>query len=264
VLWALRPRLATKLQRPYLCRQWNAPERCAALLGHYEALPHLLAPAVLSAIYKTGVSLLRILHTDSSLQLDARLFYQDQFEKEGELTLGVEDTATGLVLAGLTFSLVQNAGRRTLIIGGVQGSPDPRARNLIHDAAKYMHGLRVKALAFWCIQELATCWDVFQIQAVDDEQHIYRHRHKRRTIAASYDEFWAESEGHRFIEGGWELPRHTRERCREELKPSRRRAHEKRYLFLSALRTKLHRNIAALSCVRQVQQKRNVDWRIGE
>src|ERR1700712_4913710 len=45
-LWELRPRLALKLQRPYVSCAWDTPVRCAALLGHYSLLPQLFAPAV--------------------------------------------------------------------------------------------------------------------------------------------------------------------------------------------------------------------------
>jgi len=246
-LWPLRPRLATKLQRPYLGCSWNVPERCAGLLNHYDALPRLLKKTALHTVYKTGVPLLRIQTVDSNLQLDVRLFYRDQFEKEGELTIAIEDPGTGLMLAGLSFSLIQFSGLRTLVIGGVQGSPNPRTRSLIRDVAKAMHDLRAKALALWCVQELANRWEVHQIQAVSDNLHVYRHRHRRIEIAACYDEFWAESDGQRLPGGGWTLPLRMRERSREELKPSRRKAHESRYLMLTALREKLQQGIDALS-----------------
>jgi uncharacterized protein VirK/YbjX len=243
-LWVAHPRLATKLQRPYLCCAWTTLERFAALMGHYDALTRCFAPAARAAIYHGGLDLIRLTSSTSGRKLDVRLLYRDQFEKEGELTLVIHDVATGLILAGLTFSVVHNAGRRIIIIGGLQASPDPRMRDLIHAVAKEYHGLRPKALALWCLQELGALWQVGQIQAVGDEQHIYRHAHKRREFAASYDEFWNESDGRRLPGGGsWELPLQLRPRTREELKPSRRKAHERRYALLSALRPML-RNAA--------------------
>lgn len=74
-----------------------------------------------------------------------------------------------------------------------------------------------------------------QIQAVDDDQHIYRHWRKRRDFASSYDEFWTESDGRRLPGGGWELPLRLRARSREELKANRRKAHERRYAMLGQL-----------------------------
>jgi len=247
-LWAAHPRLATKLQRPYLCAAWDVPERFAALMGHYDALQYLTAPEACAAIYRHGVGLLELATPASGRALEVRLFYRDQFEKEGELTLAVDDRATGLTLAGLTFCLFRHDAQRVLAIGGLQATPDPRTRGLIHDVAKEMHGLRPKAFALWCVQQLAAAWQVGQIQGIGDAQHIYRHRHKRRDFAASYDEFWLESDGRQLSGGGsWELPLQLRPRAREELKPSRRKAHERRYAMLATLQPQLLAAIAALA-----------------
>jgi len=247
-LWALRPRLATKLQRPYVSCAWDAPVRCAALLGHYDLLPRLLAADVRAAIYRSGLTVLRLDDLTPARNLDVRLFYHDKFEKEGELTLAIRDTPTGLMLAGLTFLLVRNGDQRIAIVGGLQASRDPATRMLIHDAAKALHGLRPKALALWCLQQLGSAWRIAEIQAVGDAQHVWRHWRKRREIASSYDEFWLESDGRELPGGGsWELPLQLRPRSREELKPSRRKAHERRYAMLAALQPQLLAAVAALA-----------------
>ena len=238
-LWTLRPRLATKLQRPYVSAEWGAAERFAALLGHYTLLPRLLAPRAMELAYASGLDLLELHHTTTDRRLRLRLCYQDQFEKEGELTLAVVEGTTGLTLAGLTFCLAQNTGRRIAIIGGLQAHPDPRIRRLIHEVAKEMHGLRPKAFALWALQQLCTAWQIEELQGVCDTQHIYRHRHKRRQIAASYDEFWGESDGRQLPGGSWALPLQPRLRPREELKASRRKQHERRYALLGEIQTQL-------------------------
>jgi len=247
-LWTAHPRLATKLQRPYICAAWPVPVRLAALLGHYDLFARLFAPEACLAIFRDGIRLVHLTNLDPDVQLDVQLIYRDQFEKEGELTLAVLDVATGLRLAGITFSLVRNGGQCLMVIGGLQSNPDPRTRELIHDAAKAMHGLRPKALAFWCLQQLTAPWQIAQIQAVGDQQHIYRHRHKRRVIPTCYDEFWRECGGRELPGGGsWELALQFRPRSREELKPSRRKAYERRYLMLDALRPTLLGAFAALA-----------------
>lgn len=254
-LWAAHPRLATKLQRPYLCHAWGVPERFAALLGHYAVLPEMFSADARAKIYRGGLVLFRLRHAVSGRSIDVRLVYRDQFEKEGELTLELVELGSGLTLAGLTFTITCAGDRRAFIIGGLQASPDPRTRGLIHDVAKEMHGLRPKALALWCLQEFASgClkqnlphWQGVELQAVGDDQHIYRHWRKRREFAASYDEFWSESDGHRRSDGGWWLPRQMRERSRDELKPSRRKTHERRYAMLAALRPPLHAALNAFA-----------------
>lgn len=237
-LWQLRPRLATKLQRPYVSSEWDNPVKLAALLGHYDRLPRLLSPAARRAIYQDGLDLLRF-QTRLDRRLLVRLSYADQFEKEGELTLSLVDATSGLALAAATFVLARRDDATALIIGGLQANPDPRTRELIHDVAKEMFGLRPKAFVFWAVQQCALAWDVARIEAVCDAQHIYRHRHKRRAINASYDQFWTECDGERQAGGGWILPLQPRERSRAELKPSRRKQHEQRYAAFRALQPAL-------------------------
>jgi uncharacterized protein VirK/YbjX len=217
-------------------------------MGHYDILSRIFSVNVRQAIYcDEGIALIRLANPISGRRLDVRLFYHDQFEKEGELTLSICEVATGLRLAGLTFCLAQPAHQRTMIIGGLQASRDPQTQVLIHDVSKEMHGLRPKALALWCLQQLAACWQVGRIEAVGDEQHVYRHWSKRREFVASYDEFWSESDGRRLPGGGWELPLQLKQRTRAELKPSRRKAHERRYAMLAALQPKLIMTVASLA-----------------
>jgi hypothetical protein len=247
-LWAARPRLAQKLQRPYVCCAWDSPMRLAALLKHYDFLSEVFAPEVRKAIYEDGVDIVRMTLAGTGEQWDIRLFYHDRFEREGEMTLAIREAGTGVMLAGLTFCLAQNGDDRVAIIGGVQASNDPRTRGLIHVATKGLFGMRPKALLLWCLQQLAQPWNLTQIQAVGDSQHVWRHWMKRREIASSYDEFWRESDGRTLPGGGsWELPVKYNSRPRGELKPSRRKTYECRYAMLDALGPKLLARFAAMA-----------------
>ena len=150
------------------------------------------------------------------------------------------------MLAGLTFCLLDEGRRRIGWIGGIQASADPRTRELIAGVAKQMHGLRPKALALWGLRQLGTPWQVEQLRAAGDAEHVHRHWHKKSEFEASYDEFWSESGGRAHAGGGWELPLVVPRRRREEIKPSRRKAYERRYSLLAELRAEL---LAAYSAI---------------
>lgn len=246
-LLSLRPRLAEKLQRPYLCHGWTPSQRLAALCWHYGLLGRLMAPTASAAVLSGGLTLLRLQILDTALALDLRLAYQDQFEKEGDLSLLVEDPATGIALAGITFSLLQVAGRRAFLLGGVQGSPDPIARDKIRAVARAVCGLRAKALALDCVRTLARAWEIDDLFAVGDGCHVYSHSAKQRRIRASYDAFWEESDGLPLPGVFWSLPTRRRLRPRNEIKPSRRKAHEQRYRLLSRLQCALTEAVRALA-----------------
>jgi hypothetical protein len=207
----------------------------------------LFAPSVRDAICGEGLSVVRLVIPASERLLDLQLFCADGLEAEVELTLAIRDVETGLVLAGLNFCLVQNEGERVAIIGSVHAAVDPRMRSLIRDVTKDLFGFRPKALALWCLQQLTSLWGVSQIQAVGDVQQVRCRWRKQVEITARYDEFWRESDGRELSGGGgWRLPLRPHYRTRDELKPSRRRAHERRYSMLAGLQPTLIAAFAAL------------------
>lgn len=237
-LWRVRPRLAQKLQRPYLRCHWTTGTRLEVLRSHYDLLRDLFSADARAGIYSEGVKLVR-LGTASGRLLDLKLLYRDQFEKEGELTIAIEDAETTLLLASLTFCLTEGAEGRTAWIGGLQASPDSRTRELIQAVTKEVHGLRPKALALWALRQLCVPWQIARIRAVADGRHVSRSWRKRKTLHACYDEFWVESGAVRAPDGEWDLPVSAPERPRRDLKPSRRKAHELRYAMLAELRADL-------------------------
>jgi len=255
-LWQSRPRLALKLQRGYLQKEWDVPHRLRALTGHYEVLPECISARGRQQIFSGGLRLLDLSGSTASPagvpefpghKLEISLLYQDQFEKEGELTLAVADAATGLALANLSFCLAVENGRRVIWIGGIQAKGDPRTRALIRDAAKSCHGLRPKALAVWCLRELAHCWNVARIYAVDDASQVCRRRKARAGFLASYDEFWTECDGFQHPDNSWELPLTVPRRARADLRPCRRKEHERRYAMLDAVQPQLRAAVAELA-----------------
>ena len=244
-LWALRPRIVSKLERPYVHAAWTPRRRLEALTTHYRALGGLLDAPSRAAIYGDGLGLLTLESGPEARRLELRLRYDDQFEKEGELMLSLVELAGGLTLATMTFCLTEERGRWVIWIGGLQGPADARGRGLIHDVAKEMHGLRPKAFVLWAVRQLAAAWSAAGIRAVSDATHIYSGPGRHRDFAASYDTFWAESDGIARPDG-WEIPVAAPRRSREELKPSRRRAHELRYALLDDLAARLASTLDAL------------------
>lgn len=234
-LWRQRPRMAQKLQRPYLACDLASEQKLAYLKFHYTALTRLLSGEALCSVYKDQLPVLNLRNESTRREIALRLCYRDQFEMEGDMTLCICDLSTGLTLATLSFSLCLHEGKRTLFIGGVQATQDVRIRENIHDVAKELYGLRPKALALWCLQRFASVWRLEQIVGVSDSLHVYRHSRKRALILSSYDEFWTESDGARQADGLWTLPLVPEQRPRAEIKASRRKQYERRYALLEGL-----------------------------
>jgi hypothetical protein len=206
-------------------------------------------PALPESFRGEGLSVVRLVSPTSLRRLDLQLLFRDGSTGEEEMTLAVRDVETGLMLSGITFCLVQNEGKRVAIIGGLQADDDARLHGLLREVAKELFGLRPKALVLWCLQQLAVLWDIRQIQAVGDEQRGWQRRDEQEEeTAAHHDEFWRESDGRKLPEDGkWQLPLRPLCRPRNELKPSRRRAHERRYAMLAGLQPTLVAAFVALA-----------------
>ena len=168
--------------------------------------------------------------------LSLRLLYYGQFEKEGELTIGIFSETLLQAVCFLTFSISSfTPNQRGMFVGGLQGSRSVTEKEDVISITRQMHGMRPKALLFFALQQLASFWKVTSIRAVSDEQHIYRHIRKRKTINARYNEFWTECGGRRQSDGMFELPVVREDRDLTEMKATKRQMYRRRYAMLTRL-----------------------------
>ena len=227
-LWTVRPRLGSKLQRPYIHAKWSVEDRLSALAAHYDYLPTILSQSQAIAIYRDGVSLVRLQGGPKMRSFLIRLSYSNQFEKVGEMTLSIVDVETHTSLANLTFTLVDQGDVRTLCIGGIQAGTEPWTRALVQTAAKELHGLRAKALALWCVRHLAKPWAINGITAVSDSVQVTKRSKRRSETSVLYDGFWEMSGGSLAADSTWELPLELPSRSLAGLTPPQIRNYQAR------------------------------------
>lgn len=235
---AAHPRLHSKLQRPYLHRRTTVRDRLATLTEHYHFLVDVLRAPERELIFKPGGLLLTELPVEPVGRYALRLVYDDQFEKEGDLTLALWDRNQNAAIFTLSFTITQwdcPAASRQIFIGGLQGRKGANDREDVVALTRALHGLRPKALLVFAVQRLAQCWGIASVRAVGDAEHIYRHFRKRREINSSYDAFWTESQGRKDADGNFTLPNHPTIRCIEELPANKRSMYRKRYSMLERL-----------------------------
>lgn len=245
-VWLADPSLASRLQEPYLDLAWTVGERMDALAGHHASLASLFGPLGMESLYSGMVPLVRLVRPGGQGMVELALGHCPILGRWGELTLAVRDSRSGRHLAALTFSFQYSFGRRIIFIGGLHADCDPAVRQLGRDLRTEVHGLRPKALALWALQELGTVWQVEGLHAVAGARAIPADAPGSGPVAAAGDPFWLESDGRRMADGTWDLPCQFRPRAREELKPSRRRTHERRYALLASLGPKLREAVGAL------------------
>lgn len=238
---AARPRLYTKLQRPYLTRRHGFGARLAALTTHYTWVDATLPETMLEAIYRDPGLELGRLPLEEGRSLVIRLCYTDRYEKEGDLSFCVSLAPTETLIYTVTFSVTQRSGMgRGLFIGGLQGGNAPDQPDIVRQLTREMFGMRPKAFALYLVQQAAEWIGAVEIRGVADEETVYRHLQNRKVIEASYDRLWSESGGTRSsVDHCFDLPPRHVEIPREEIKTSKRSLYQKRYALLRDLSASL-------------------------
>lgn len=229
------PYLFQKLQRPYLNRTLNTRQRLEALQQHYRFVATQFSPAMRREIYATPGKLLARLPLEKVGNFGLQLNCSRQ-EKEGDLVIGLVNLDTGVALFTLAFSITRfETGPKEILIGGLQGNKRANDKDLVISLTRGLHGLRPKALLLFVLQQLAAIWGISRLRAVSDDLHIYRHWQKRKHVAASYDEWWIESGGHRAGDGMFDLPVTFVPRETSTLKVNKRQMYRRRYIMLAEI-----------------------------
>ncbi|MFM8878405.1 MAG: DUF535 family protein [Verrucomicrobiota bacterium] len=238
---AIRPRLYTKLQRPYLTRRHGFAARLAALETHYAFVTAHLPASALQAIYRDPGLELGRLPLEEERSLVIRLCYTDRYEKEGDLSFGVFLAPSKTLIYSISFSVTERPGiGRGVFIGGLQGGNAPDQPEIVRQITREMFGMRPKAFALYLVQQWADWVGAVEVRAVSDSETVYRHLQYRKAIEASYDQLWTESGGRVSpVDGCFDLPPRHVEIPREEIKTSKRSLYQKRYALLRDLSARL-------------------------
>jgi uncharacterized protein VirK/YbjX len=242
------PHILSKIQRTYLIRTLRAKDRLQALKQHYGFVAQHFPEEMLRQVYSSSGFLLASLPIEGIGQVSLRLAYCHSLGKEGDLTIKLNDEHSGWLIYSLTFSVsVNDAGRRECVIGGLQGYTQALGKERVISLTRRMHGLRPKALVLFALQQLACAWAFTSIRGVSDAMHIYRHYLRRKDLAASYDEFWAESGGRLAADNVFDLPLRPSVRPIATIKPNKRAMYKHRYAMLTEISKQIRRQIPSIS-----------------
>ena len=228
--------LPAKLHRPYLRAGMSVAQRAQAILDHYNLMNNL-ANLSLRQILQSGEEtvLARLVgKNDEDFVIACRSGFYD---REGEVTLVLRYQGEGI--ASLSFTILNEDNKRTLVIGGLQGPRKTISNEVIRDATKAAHGLFPKRLLMEVVFILSQQCDVKKIAAVGDETHVFRslrYRHsKSDKFRASYSEFWLTLNGQARDDGMFALPLMLPRKLLEEIASKKRAEYRRRYTLLDAL-----------------------------
>ncbi len=244
----VQPGLPCRLHRPWLTVDMRRQQALTSLNYHYQMMSERLPATLLNGyLSKQGITLLTLTGKDEQ-SYRVRLCADAFLDKEGEATLAFCDHQN-TVLAEMTFTLCQFAGKPTLFIGGLQGAKAHVPHELIQGATKACHGLFPKRLLVETAMTLGAAFPVGQIIAVSNATHIYRswryRKKKEGKLLADYDSFWLSIGGQKQASGNVLLPLTMARKPMEEIASKKRSEYRRRYELLDSLTAQA---IAATRC----------------
>ena len=242
-----RPQMLGALVWPYQCAAWGPEERLRRIAAHYAEIDALGAP------FEFGIEERLVLADLGDLRPGLRLVLDQPrwFIREGGLTLNLfVDSFRAFSLA---FSFCRDeAGRRAVFIGSLQGRNTDDALELYRTLTKDLHGMRPRDFLLEALRMLAHATATRRILAVAEAERHHHHAFFKgaKVVTQDYDRVWEEREGVRLDATSWELPLDPQRRDLSEVKPNKRSMYRRRYEFLDALEAQIARDLPRLSPVR--------------
>lgn len=233
-----QPNLPCKLHRPYLAANMSRLECLFALRDHYDLIAQRMPLKMRLGHLSSHPFTLASAQDKNGEQVHLQLAAIDKLNKEGETTLLLRN-ANGIMLAEITFTLMNFHQQPTLFIGGLQGAHCDVPHAEIQNTTKTCHGLFPKRLVLEGICYLAQHLGIQQLLAVGNTTHIYqnwRYHHKKKgALHADYDQFWTSLGGQQLENGYFLLPGNIARKPLEEIASKKRAEYRRRYQLLDEL-----------------------------
>ncbi len=228
--------LPAKPHRPYLRAGFSVAQRAQAIIDHYTLMEQLDNVTLRQLLQSPGDNPLANLEGKNG---EAFVIHccPGRFDREGEVTLELRFET--VLIASLSFSIINEHNQRTLLIGGLQGPRKHISNDVIRDATKAAHGVFPKRLLMEAVFNLAEMCHVAAICAVGDNTHVFRslrYRHsKGDKFFASYSEFWLSLGGVAREDEIFALPLRVERKDLEEIASKKRAEYRRRYALLDSL-----------------------------
>lgn len=242
------PSFVEQTTRSFFYKGSTWDERLELVKNHVLIMEELFTPQLMDELYADGkmVQLWQDSYEDKPLTLN--LWFHAGQRKEGCLSIDLLYDDTELYQIMFWFAKNKADGRNVIYIGALQGPQN--GSELIKGLTKAFFGYRTKNLMFYGLRSFAEAIGIENIYAVANEGY-YAMNHVRmdRKLKTDFGAFWQECEGlpcsdKRF----YIMPVAEHRKSMEELKPSKRAQHRRRFAKMDEMET------AVAAALRQYQK----------
>lgn len=237
------PSLLEQVTRTFFYKgsKWN--ERAELVKDNIRILEKHFKPELLQELYAENkhIKLWEDVYQDKPLVME--LFFHAGQRKEG--TLSVTMIYEGIALYQIMFWLGKDKyGDEAIFIGALQGTPN--GSDIIKGLTKAFFGYRTKNLIFYGLRSFAKALGMKKIYAVANEGY-YAMSHIRidRKLKTDFGAFWQECEGTQCDDPRfYVMPVEEYRKSMEELKPSKRAQHRRRFAKMDELQESVAASLA--------------------
>ena len=232
------PSFLEQTTRSFFYKDSTWKERVELVQTHIEILEELFELSFLKKLYIEHVSIRLWQDEYEGNPLSLELGFQAGQRKEGCLALSLRyKSEQGLQeLYQIMFWLSRDEERRPVVyVGAIQGVPN--GSELIKSLTKAYFGYRTKNLIFYGLRSMAKVIGATKIYAVgNDGYYAMNHIRMDRKLKTDFGAFWEECEGERCQDSRfYQMPVAEHRKSMEELKPSKRAQHRRRFAKMDEL-----------------------------
>ena len=176
--------------------------------------------------------------------LTMNLWFHAGQRKEGCLSLVLSYEGEELYQIMFWFAKNPADGKDVIYIGALQGPQN--GNELIKGLTKAFFGYRTKNLIFYGLRSLAKAMKITNIYAVANEgYYAMSHMRMDRKLKTDFGAFWQECEGKQCSDRRFYImPVEEYRKSMEELKPSKRAQHRRRFAKMDELETAVAASLA--------------------
>mgnify|MGYP000950391653 FL=1 len=223
------PSFVEQATRSFFYKGSTWEERMQLVKNHVLIMEENFQPKLMNELYaeRKKVCLWEDSYQDKPLSLNL-LFHAGQ-RKEGCLSLILQYAEEALYQIMFWFGKDEVDGKNVIYIGALQGPQN--GNELIKGLTKAFFGYRTKNLIFYGLRSVAKAAGIARIYAVANEGY-YAMNHVRvdRKLKTDFGAFWQECEGRQCADKRfYVMPVAEYRKAMEELKPSKRAQHRRRF-----------------------------------
>jgi uncharacterized protein VirK/YbjX len=232
------PRMFVAVLRPYVNQKWTVAKRLDALEEHY------LTIADKGRLFEFNenqyLDLIQLGAEYSDLRVVADKPGWMRGEGEIAVSLFFENNRTYTSM----FLVTGNSENRKLVVGAIQGSSEPKAKELYVELTRALHGMRPRDFLINMLKMIAANLGCTEIHGVSDACHRSTQLFSGAEKETAYDAIWQDQGGRLNEEGFFVMSTEIKQRTADEIPARKRALYRRRYELIDDIQQKINHSFA--------------------